>query len=420
MVKIKKLLIFIFMFLPVMVFAEENNIFLECSKNEAKIGETVECAVSVFSNVECTAVEFGLSADTGITFASQFNVPSQYYLQALETFTLPTNYIGLFRQGTVPAPTNSKFDIGRFTVKIADGATIGETYNISLTNGELQSDDPEPIKSNINVTAGIKVIESNDSQTTGSGLSDLVVTSGGNLVPAFDKNQTTFGVYLESATTTKFKLKATPENPNDTVSAKNTDTGADIDLNSDITFSPNDGGTMSITLSVGTGENAKGYTIIVQRDKPSGVGKATLSSLVIGGTRVNLKDGVGDYTVTLSAEDIKDYVIIAELTDPTNFKFANTDILSPHDLSGEQELEIRIVPKNSNSSYGSETYIITIKSSGTPSGDTEKPSGGGNSNTGNVNTNPSTGGSAIVMGILLVISFAASIYYYKRNMSQYD
>ena len=85
------------------------------------------------------------------------------------------------------------------------------------------------------------------------------------------------------------------------------------------------------------------------------------------------------------------------------------DILSPHDLSGEQELEIKIVPKNANSSYGSETYIITIKSSGSSS---SEPPVGNNPHTG--------GGSAITMGLLLIISFAASIYYYKRNMSQYN
>ena len=433
-----------FIILPINVYAEDNDIFLECAKSEVKIGETTECTVSAICSSECTSVEFGLGADYALAFTTAINISSSSALQPYEgtSFSLPNSKIAVVKKGETAAPTGTKFTVGTFTVKVGDSATVGNTYNINITNGSLRNDSPTALRTNINVNAGIKALagsssgdggSGNDgsgdggsgdggSATTTGGLSNLTVTSGGNLVPGFNKNQTTFGVYLDSSDTTKFKLQATAETVTDTISAKNTDTGEAIDLSNEITFKPGDGGSMSIKITVGTGSNAKEYTVIVQRSKPSGVGEATLSSLMVGNTRVNLVNGKLDYVVTLDADTIKDYMIVAELTDSTNFKFDNTDILSPHDLGGEQELEIKIVPKDANSSYGSETYTLVIKagnSGGTPSNG--GASSGENSSGGsNVQQNPKTGGSAIVMGLLLIISFAASIYYYKRNMSQYE
>ena len=439
-VKLFGILILMFIILPVNVYAADNDIFLECAKSEVKIGETTECTVSAICSTECTSVEFGLGADYALAFTTSIDIASSSALQPYEgtSFSLPSSKIAVVKKGETAAPTGTKFTIGTFTVKVGDSATVGSTYNINLTNGSLRNDSPNALGTNINVNAGIKALagssdgsgdggsgdggSGNGSEVTAGGLSNLTVTSGGNLVPGFNKNQTTFGVYLDSSDTTKFKLQATAETATDTISAKNTDTGEAIDLSNEITFQPGDGGSMSIKITVGTGSSAKEYTVIVQRSKPSGVGEATLSSLMVGNTRVNLVNGKLDYVVTLDADTIKDYVIVAELTDSTNFKFDNTDILSPHDLGGEQELEIKIVPKDANSSYGSETYTLVIKAgdSGGSSSSGGTSSGGNSSGGSNVQQNPKTGGSAIVMGLLLIISFAASIYYYKRNMSQYE
>lgn len=420
--KYKMFLMLMLIIFPVSVHALDSNMFLECAKTEAKVGETVTCTVSAICSSECTTVEFGLGADTALSFVSAFTVPSDAALQPYEiaTINLPNNAIGVMKKGNDTAPVGTKFTVGTFSVKVADSATVGTNYNVTLSNGALRNDSPTALGTNLSATASIKALAA-ETVAEEVGLSNLTVTSGGSLVPAFNKNQTTFGVYLESTDTTKFKLKAALENISDSISAKNTDTGETIDLNNEITFKPSDGGSMSIKITVGTGERLKEYTVIVQRNKPSGVGKATLSSLTVGKTKVNLVDGKFDYTVNLSATEIKDYVIVAVLSDSENFKFDNTDILSPHDLGGEQELEIKIVPKSADSSYGSETYTLAIKSSGsvTPSGGSG--SSGGSSGSGNVNNNPQTGrGSAIVMGLLLVVSFIASIYFYKRNMSQYE
>lgn len=402
--KIKIFLILALMILPINVFAEGNNISLECSQIDAKIGGTVECTVSAICDSSCSSFEFGLGVNDGLSFTTDFVVPATNLFEESSS-NLPNDHIVVTKKDSATAPINSQFAIGSFTVKVLDSATVGNNYSITLSNGTIKNDDSTALASNISTNANIRALANIENGI----LSDLRVVSGGNLVPAFDKNSTTFSVLLDSAETTKFKLAATAEDSLDRVSAKNTDTGEAIDLNNEITFKPGDGGTMSITITVGSDNISKNYTVIVYRSKPSGVGKATLSSLVIGGVRVNLIEGKLDYTVVLSENDINDYLILAELTDSENFKFDNLDILSPHDLSGEQELEIKIVPKNANSSYGSETYIITIKSSGSSS---SEPPVGNNPHTG--------GGSAITMGLLLIISFAASIYYYKRNMSQYN
>lgn len=419
--KFKLCLILVFLFFPVLVFAEDtdNNIFLECSSGEAKIGGTVNCVVSVISSVEVTGVEFELSADSGLSFTTQFNVPATSALQPYESgISLPNSKVALTKKTSSSAPSGSKFQIGSFTVAVNDSATVGSSYSVKLVNGALRDDTPNAIRTNINDSQSITVLAGSNDTTLDTGLKDLRVVSGGNLVPSFSKSENTFGVYLESATTTKFKLYAEGESASDPITASNTDTGEVIDLANDITFKPNDSGTMSIKVTVGTGDRATLYTLVVQRDKPSGVGEATLSSLMVGDKRVSLVSGTLDYTVELSEIELRDYVIMAELTDSQNFKFDNTDILSPHSMSGEQELEIKIVPKDSSSSYRSETYILKIVSSGvsdTTDEDnvTEEPE--------NVNNNPKTGtASFIVMTLLLVSSFAASVYLYKRNMSQYN
>ena len=417
-----KILILTFLLVPVVAFAEDenSNIFLECSGSEAKVNGTVECTVSVISSVEVTSVEFGLSASGGLSFTTPFNAYPSSSLQPYDgNVSLPSNKVAVLKKTSESAPVGSKFQIGSFSVKVNDSATVGSSYEINLVNGALRDDTPNAIRTNITASQSITVIADEPDVVLDTGLRDLRVVSGGNLVPSFSKNKGTFGVYLETATTTKFKISAEPENENDPISASNTDTGEVIDLSNDIVFKPSDSGTMSIKINVGTGDRAVTYTLIVQRDKPSGVGEATLSSLIVGNTRVTLVNGTLDYIVELSELELRNYVISAELTDSLNFKFDNTDILSPHSMSGEQELEIKIVPKDENSSYRSETYILKIVSSGV-SGTTDNDTSGTVEPSSNVNNNPKTGTvSFAVMGLLLS-SLIASIYLYKRNMSQYN
>lgn len=422
MTNIKKILIFVIMLMPVMVYADDDNfeLTLECSSSQIKVNETMACTISINPPAEVRDSAIVVSVDGGLGFVQQNGI----YFAANTTLCDSSAFKcegGITSTGTLDieistssaAAAGIKTTLGTFYVKTSNNATVGSSYNIQITDGDFMN-GMTTVKKDLTASTSLTVVDA--PVQTATGLKSLRVVSGGIMNKTFDSNTFRYAIQLDSADTTKFKLSAEAVNSADTIKVVD-ESGTEFELSKDIDFIPDDSGSMRIIITVGSGSNAVVYNLIVNRPTPQGVGKPTLKSLIIGGNTVALVNDTFDYTVTLDADSIKNYTVVAELSDPDNFRFKNSDVLSPHELSGAQEFMISIVSKDGKA-YGSENYIITVKAAEGGSGTTptsptpiqETPK-----------SNPSTGsGSAIFMGILLVVSFAASMYYYKKNMSQYN
>ena len=391
--------------LPVSVKALTGNITISCTPSEVKAGSNVSCTVRGSSSDNITQVEATINVSTGFTIGETLTP-----LDSWEGTSLSHNKIEVYREDEV----TGNFGIGTFTVSLGNDVAVG-SYVIELKDVVFYAGKEEGMVSSAN--AAITVYTDAEAPK----LSNLTVTAGGNLNKAFSNNDDSYILTLDSATTTKFSINAVPEKAEYTVTATNTDSGESINLGSEITFNASDNSTMSITITVNANGSVKNYYIIVKRPKPQEVGDATLASLIIGGVDINLVSGKFDYEVTLKDDVLNSYVIDATVSDDTNFKISNASLLKPNTLSGEVEVELIVVPKDSNTGYGSNTYIIRISGYSSPSSAiAPTPSGGGGGNSGNVPHNPQTGNSAIVVALILVISFAASLYYYKRNIDNYN
>lgn len=422
----KIFLMIVMLILPVSVHALTGSISISCTPTEVKAGSEVTCIVNgTASSPGITQFEFILSLSDEISLKDQREEGDDEPVN----FILKNSWQGDsdVSDGKVSGyrdnPTNETFKIGEFKVVVSDSASAGDkTITISNVKYSYDADDsPEDgVPYDIEGTSTkITVKEDEPTPEKTPDLKSLTVTSGGTLNQAFSTENSSYILTLTSAEVTKFKLSVEAEDSEFTISAKNTDSGETIDLTKDITYEPDeDKETMSITITVSFGDKKKEYVVLVTRPKPSTVGSPTPASLIVGGQTVNLKSGQFDYSVYLSSSVLENYVVKAVLEDDENFKFDDyTMSLIDTEMSGVGDLTITIIPKDSNSGYGSETYTIKIMkkdSGGTPS--SSKPS----STKQDVNESPDTGGSAIVIGIMLILSFILSIYYYKKNINGYN
>jgi uncharacterized protein (UPF0371 family) len=104
----------------------------------------------------------------------------------------------------------------------------------------------------------------------------------------------------------------------------------------------------------------------------------------------------------------------SNITNPTNYRITNVSL--PVYYSGEKSILIDVEPKVSSTGIGKRTYVITVKSSGNTQPD-PKPTNPDP----NIKENPQTGNNvAIIMSLVLVLSFSLTIYLYKRNVEKLD
>lgn len=424
-----KLVLFVLLLLPISVKASES-ITIDCALEEAKPGDEVICNVDGSTDTDgIKDLKANLVLSDGLHLKDQrddgddeakYIVLKNSWQGDSDLNRNPENpdiNIAVYRSN----PTSSSFSIFTMIVVVDDDASVGNK-TVTINNVSYYSGTEKIEVSSASET--ISVVQDEESEETPD-LRELYVTSGGVMSPIFSTDNTTYAIRLDSADTTKFNITAVAEDDKYSVSAKNTDTGSTIDLNKDITFSPSeDSKTMSIKITVSHGGYSKEYTLIVDRPKPTAVGEPTLASLIVGGVSVKLQSGVYDYQVPLNKDILKSYKIFATLSDDGNFKFTDyTKSILDTEKSDSYPFEIQIIPKDSDSGYGSSTYIITIVTEdGGKDSVTDNGSNTGNTgNTGNVTNSPKTGqSSGIIMGIVLIMSFAGSIYYYKKNISEYE
>lgn len=404
-----KYLVLIFMtmvMLPVNVHAFNGSVSVTCSPSEAKPGNTVSCKITGTSDDVVNTFKATMTFGTGLIFDS-FSVASGWQGDGDDN-----NLISLFG-----AEKSGTFDIGTINVKVGDDSPNGQV-NVGIINIDVTSNRTHYTLDNatgsFNVSASEPVVS--------KGLKSLSVDAAiGTLSPSFDSNQTGYALNLNSADMNNFSIRYEAANPSDSVTVKNGDTDEVLDANN-ITFkTETDGGNsdMLIWVIVGSGENQVIYAISVRKPASPLIAAAELSSLVVGGKSVSLVSGTTEYSVQL--DDVNSYEIVATLKDSTNYEFNSGTVvlLTPYKLSKEGTYEIRIDPRNNSSGLSTVTYLITVtkKRDITPEpSSSQKPS-----NPGNVYTNPSTGGTAAsIMGIVLILSLFASLYLYKRNMSNFS
>lgn len=424
MKKFRILIMLLILVLPGSVNALTGNISISCTPNEVKKGGTFKCTVSGSSSPSSiTELKAKVTLSEGLSFVT-YTEGKEIYLKLLDGWQGDTdlggnredpngNYIDVH----IDDPTDTNFNVAEFTVKVADNIDA-DSVSVGLSNVEYWP----PSGSSASITSASTTVKissgsSEPEEPKTSYLKSFSVTSGGVLMGSFDKTKETIGISLIDSDTTKFSISAVAENENDKIVATNYK-GDSIALDN-VTFNADSGKTeMSINITVGSGDTAMRYVVLVSRPLPPSVGQPTLASLIVGGNNINLSDGKEDYTITLSNNIISSYQVNATLSDSKNFSFSEYTLsLLDTDMSGEKTLQIEVVPKDSSSGYGSKTYTVTVKKVNS----TQKPSSTKTGNSSNIYKNPDTGrSSAIVVGILLIVSFGASLYFYKKNMSEYN
>ena len=407
--KLFMLLLIITLLLPMEIKADTASISVLCTPQKVARGNQIQCTLSGNADFDVSKIEIPYSLDSGLT-VNGFTV-------ADTTKMTGNNADGGKIEVSLNTNVTGNFTIGTFNLTVSSEATSGSKEikfnNIIFYNSSNESKTATGGSIAVVVTSSLKSLTVNN--------------NAGVFGPTFSSSAYSYTLTLPANTTT-FGLSAESTIQGDTIKYVNGDTGEELNPSS-ITFATKEGNpSMRIVVTVGSGEAATEYTILVSKQQASGTGKPTLSSLTISGQTVNLKNNSNDTEeITVTLNTVSNYQIRAELSDSGNYEFSTSTLPNSCNISsgfltcnmsGENKLPIMVVSKQSGGA--NKAYILSIKKG---SGNT---SGGGtntNTNTGtntSVNDNPQTGGgAAIVMGIILVLSYAATLYLYKRNMSTY-
>ncbi len=385
----KKIKLFSLMMLAVLVLpitAHAASINISCGDGKVKAGDTINCVVKGQSDAGVTVTEIEATLDFPSSLTAQTFTPNGW-----EGNSIANGKIEVYGDGAT-----GSFNIGTLSIKVNDsfnGSAVITLKNVIYYNS-TDSDGKEVPNSSTTLTENISHY-----------LKSLTVTNG-TLSPNFDATKTGYVIALESATTASFGINAVADNNSDTVVITNGHTGTTITNPSNIAFETS-GGNKSMLLKIVVGDAVE-YTIAVSRPTPPVTSSGELASLTVGGKSISLVSGQTNYTVTLSS--ITSFQVNATLKDSENFEFQ--DLTFPTTWSSNANATsnvIRIVTRAKSDYSKTMEYNITVN----------KASSSGGNNGGGVTTNPKTGGSAaIIMGIVLIISFGATIFFYKRNMSQ--
>ena len=404
MKKIKLLLLTILLLIPVRsILADEFSAVttLTCPDTQVNSGGSITCTVSVNVNKPITDFRADINPE-GLTITAW---------ASSATWKDPND--GDYSNGRIEADiregtATGDVTLGSITIKFAD--TASGRQDISLTDVNYFNDNTTyataPNSNTVTVTVN----------PVSTGLRNLTIT-GGTLSQQFSTSETRYSVILP-VDSQSFSIVATKATENDGIVFTNSDTNTNIDP-TNIPFATAAGkSSMSIKITVGSGGRKVEYTLLVARETSDSVGEPTLSSLIVGGKNI-----------TISGEDIdvalpgsSSYVLKATLSDKANYTFSipsgfNSCVASDGDLEctlqGENSFPINVVSIASGGK--SKTYIVNIKKNVNESTTTtDEP-------TPIVSENPQTGsGVAFIMAFVLVVSFATSLYLYKRNMKNFE
>ena len=400
MKKILFSLLLCIMFLPIYVYADADTLVLECSSTSVNVGDSFSCNLSVVPASPIANMTIPFTISDGLVIES-----FQANTDALQVMSTPSidKTIEFITSESITARTL----IGKFNFKVSNdfsGNSVKININaarVSTSNGDSIVDKPDqtaPVEVTINVSSGSVVTE--------NGLKSLSAT-GGVLSPQFTRDNYSYALLLSDASVNSFGLASEASNSADSIIYLNTDTNETISDSSNITYKTEQGkSSMAIEIKVGTGENEKKYTVLVS--KPLNVdGKPFLSSLVVGGKNISLKNDNSEFEeVNTSLSDVSSYQVKAVLADSDKYEITtnltngcqtNGGTLTCN-LNGANSFTITVNSKDG--SVASKTYILSIDK-----GNTQTST--------NVNTvqNPQTGYmKEWIIGLIMLISISISLF----------
>ena len=399
MQRIKYLIFLAILLMPISMVAADESLLVSCSPSEVHPGDSVSCVVKGKIN-DSTSLDSVGSLKFTIDTGSEMSI---------ESFTKTSSWDGGLTGSRVSVYNENQvqntFDIGTLKIKIGADATDGEKtilFKEIVFNDDIANKTVDVPNKEVQVTVTTQV----DTKHYLKSLKPSVSI----ISPVFSQTQTGYSLVLP-ATTTSFALTAVPENSDDSVTFINADNNQTLDP-TNITFATSGGkAAMMIHIFVGTVSDTPDYSVSVQKDVTNNDNAFELKSLTVGDQTVKLEKGkYTGYVVELY--DVSSYAVVADLNDRANYEIKN--LVSPR--TGAQKFTIVIEPKDSTSGLKGVTYEIEVKKisgGGTTKPTTQKPS--------NPGTNPATGGvTSVLMALVLMASFGASIYFYKRNMSYFN
>ena len=401
------LLMFIF---PLTAHALSGTFSISCPAS-ATPGSTVQCTVTGNSD----GIVAGLSSKVvidGSAIVAGFDRNSSIWKDT--DGSLKDDGVTFFTTASGDGSSGS-FNIGTLSLTVAENATAGSNITVSLTNIAVCDENDNDYTTGFtggSATIAVSSGSVNPPAVTEKGLKSLYCSSEGCVLsPQFNSTDTTYGIYLESASITSFAISATAKNSSDEIVFTDSDSGTPLNPEAIVFNTSGGNASMSVTIKVGSGDSLVEYTLIAS--KPA-VGALELSSLVVGDQTIDLIKGKYTYDVVLTDVDI--FQIHATVADSGNFTLDDTYL--DKDFSDPGGYGIVISPADSTSGLSTQTYVVNVikQTSGGSSN-----SGSGNNSGATPSTNPKTGSfSTIVMAAVLILSLFATLYLYKQNMAGYN
>ena len=379
--------------MPGKVNADSASVSFNCNATKVKAGNTINCTVQGTADTEIATFEAKVALGDGLSYVD-FTVDRTWQGDGEDGF------ISLYKDSDL----TGTFPLGTLTVKVNDNATDGTT-TINLTDIEFSKGTKIVAGTSNPVT--ITISNAVDSP---KGLKSLSALGGGVIGPQFSSSELSYMLTLPGSATS-FGFNAVPHDANDEIVYLNADDSSKTHLDpANIAFATTGGKDgMLIYIEVGTGDRKVTYSVGVNKNVSTNDKSNELSSLKVGDQVVSLVSGKYEYSVTLN--DVSSYSVVVDLNDRTNY---DARFVTPR--TGEGSFTIEVLPKDSSSGLRSVTYTINVtKSGGGSSTPTPTPTPT------NPTANPQTGGAvSIIMALVLIASFATSIYFYKRNISYFS
>lgn len=391
---ISKIFLTIMFLLPIKIYALSGNVNINCTPTTTQSPSEISCSISGTSDETVTSIEASIDTSDQIEIVS-FTPAVIQDDTAWQGEDVSNKKIEVYTNLDV----SGSFSIGTLKLKIKDGTSNGE-QPIKLTNIKFGNKDYNNVSiDEVSTTITIKNV-------IPKGLKSLTITGGTIYQETFSNTNYDYIVMITGST---FGLTAVPTNEGEVASVYDYETGNTLTMDN-ITFAPQTGkDSMMIVVKVGSGDTLTEYKLNIQKEKTTQSNTDnSLSSLTVGGQRVNLISNQDNYTVILS--DVTSYQIKATLKDSINFKFDDINNGSGT-YSGEKVITIQILPTDSSSGIKLRTYTITVKKT------TE--SNNQNSSSGNI-VNPQTSSISIfIISVILIVSLIISIALFKKNLAYY-
>lgn len=313
------LLMFLLLLIPMKVNALTGNINMSCSPSVANTNGNIVCNITGTSDEEVSAFSANIGLSSNLEYVD-------FKADPIWIGDASSNLIGLYTDEN----KIGTFNIGVLTVKVKDN--VFDRYEtISLVNCLYSTGAPDYSKVPLTVVSNdIKVASSNNK------LSSLEVLPG---TISFNPDTLNYSINVDSSSV---NISAVAEDDNASISG---------DIGSK---SLNYGSNIFKVYVTGENKSVRTYTItVVRNDNRSTENK--LSSLTIGGQKINFNENVYNYNLTVGYE-ITSIKINANLKDSKSYYIKGYEPGTKNLKEGLNKFEIRVSAENGSV----KTYTINV------------------------------------------------------------